>query len=186
MACVQGQEPSLRPFAIEAIGRISQALETAFVNGQDAEAREDMLFGSLCAGVAFSHAGTAGAHALQYPVGAETGTPHGLGVGLLAPYVLEYVGPAARPELERAARAMGASDPVAELERLSRLVGVPHTLQEIGVSRELLEPMAREAAGITRLTRNSPRPLEPSDLLTILEAAWDGDRLRLSGNPRTG
>jgi len=66
-----------------------------------------MLFASLSAGMAFGHAGTAGAHALQYLVGAATRTPHGLGVGLLAPFVFEYVvRPAALPQLRDVAGAL--------------------------------------------------------------------------------
>jgi alcohol dehydrogenase class IV len=167
-------------FGLAAIERIAGALERAVGDGEDLDARESMLLGSLYAGVAFGHAGTAAAHALQYPVGAETGTPHGLGVGLLAPYVLTYVGADAEAELRQVATALGVADAVTELERVSRAVGVPHTLREIGVERGRLEPMATEAAGIERLVRNSPRPLDAGDLLTILEAAWDGDRARLA------
>jgi alcohol dehydrogenase len=47
--------------ALTAIRVIHGALERAVANGEDLEARAMMLFGSLSAGIAFGHAGTAGA-----------------------------------------------------------------------------------------------------------------------------
>ena len=46
------------------------------------------MFGALMAGLAFGTAGTAAAHAIQYPVGALTHTAHGAGVACLMPYVM--------------------------------------------------------------------------------------------------
>ena len=40
--------------------------------------------------MAFGTAGTAVAHALQYPIGAHTHTPHGLGTGLLLAYAMYF------------------------------------------------------------------------------------------------
>ena len=137
-----------------------------------------MLYGSLCAGIAFGNAGTAGAHALQYPIGAATSTPHGLGVGLLLPYVLRYTRDACRPELEEVARALdvepSADAAIVEIARLAAAVGVPRTLAEIGVAEDDLPQLATQAATVTRLVANSPRPLDVEGLLSILREAWAG------------
>jgi alcohol dehydrogenase len=179
-------------FALRAVQLIGGALERAVADGSDIESREQMLFASLSAGMAFGHAGTAGAHALQYPVGAATKTPHGLGVALLAPYVLEYVRPAALPQLRDVADALGidvvgrsedqaASAAIDEMARLAHAVGIPVSLAEIGVGRDDLPQLAAEALTIGRLLRNSPRPLDLEGLTAILEAAWNGDRAALRG-----
>src|SRR6185369_14798775 len=109
----------------EAVTAIGSALERAVADGSDLDARERMLYGSLCAGLAFGNAGTAGAHALQYPIGAVTSTPHGLGVGLLLPYVLRYTRDACAAEIEQLADALGVEDAVAEIARLAASVGIP-------------------------------------------------------------
>ena len=109
-------------------------------HGQDIEARTAMMFGSLTAGIAFSHAGTAGIHALQYPIGAMTATPHGLGVGLLAPYVLDFVLPDAQDTLADLGRAMGAADSGTRgadaarsaIDEISRLVSSARTPSILG------------------------------------------------------
>lgn len=178
----QGKNEISDLFALEAIRRISASLERAVSDGADLVARESMLFGSLCAGIAFGTAGTAGAHALQYAVGAATRTPHGLGVGLLLPFVLSFTRPACTPELAVIAEALGVSDSghdatsaaIGELHRMATAVGVPETLAELGLTREELPELARQASTVTRLLRNSPRELDEASLLVILEAAHEG------------
>jgi alcohol dehydrogenase class IV len=181
----RGRNPLSDGFALTAINHIGTWLERAMTSGGDRSAREALLFGSLCAGIAFSHAGTAGAHALQYPVGAATGTPHGLGVGLFLPYTLTWVSAAAEDRLADVALALGAGGSadaaIAAIERLCRSVGVPGSLADIGVKRDELPRIAGEALGIERLLRNSPRPLDRAGLEAVLEAAWVGDRSTLRG-----
>jgi alcohol dehydrogenase len=179
----QGRNTFTDRFAVTAIEAIGRSLERAVADGADADARADMMYGSLCAGVAFGNAGTAGAHALQYPIGATTSTPHGLGVALLMPYVLRFTRPECTPELALVARALGvaadddatsADRAIEEIARLSAAVGVPRTLAEIGIAREALPDLARDASTVARLLRNSPRELDEAALLSILEAAWTG------------
>src|SRR6185312_8526414 len=69
---------------------LGRSLEKACRDGADEDARADVMMGALAAGCAFGTAGTAAAHAVQYPVGALTHTPHGLGVATMLPYVMTY------------------------------------------------------------------------------------------------
>lgn len=182
----RGANPLTAPLALSAAGLIAGSLERVLADGSDRAARASMLMGSLQAGISFSQAGNGAAHALQYPIGARTGTPHGLGVGLLAPYVLQYVLPRAERPLARVAGVLGvgaADSPgqaaVDEIARLVAAAEIPGTLAGLGVRREEVAGLAREAAGIDRLLRNSPRTLGPEDLERILEAAWSGNREQL-------
>jgi alcohol dehydrogenase len=174
----QGRTALTDGYALTAIEAIAGSLERAVADGHDRPARQSMLYGSLCAGLAFGNAGTAGAHALQYPVGAATGTPHGLGVGLLLPSVLRYTAPACGPALTEVAGALGVEPApeaaIAEIARLAAAVGVPRTLAEIGIDPGDLPEFAELAAGITRLAGNSPRELDATAMLTILEDAFAG------------
>jgi alcohol dehydrogenase len=174
----QGKTVFSDHFALVAIRAIAGALERAVTDGGDREARERMLYGSLCAGLAFGNAGTAGAHALQYPIGAATSTPHGLGVGLLLPYVLRYTRTSCQAELEQVAAALGvgssADAAVTEIARLAEAVGVPRTLAQIGIEESALPEIATQAATVTRLVANSSRPLDEAALLSILTEAWRG------------
>ncbi|TIM91698.1 MAG: iron-containing alcohol dehydrogenase, partial [Mesorhizobium sp.] len=59
------------------------------------------------AGCAFGTAGTAAAHAVQYPAGALTHTAHGLGVATMMPYVMTYNSRVAAHEMAEIGAALG-------------------------------------------------------------------------------
>jgi len=170
---------------LEAARAIGPALPSAVEDGSDRRARDDMAWGSLIAGMAFGSAGTHLAHALQYPIGAMTHTPHGLGTGLLAPYVLQACVVAAREPLALIAAGWGltgaddASSAQAAVERVAEIMdrsGLPVSLADIGVVRSDLGRIADLAMGVTRLVDNSPIRVDRDVLLGILDAAFTGDR----------
>jgi alcohol dehydrogenase class IV len=67
------------------------------------------MLGAFCAGVAICTAGTAGAHAIQSPMGAITHTAHGLGVGALLPYVMRFNLPERVAEMAEVGLLLGAA-----------------------------------------------------------------------------
>jgi alcohol dehydrogenase len=168
--------------ALTAVAHIAPHLGAA--QRDEPDARAAVAYGSLCAGLAFGTAGTAVAHALQYPIGARTHTPHGLGTGLLLAYAMRFNKTARIPELAVIARAMGvaredadeaADAAIAAVAALAAAVGLPLSLAELGVAEEELEELARQALGVSRLIVNNPRELHEDDLLEILRAAWRGE-----------
>lgn len=168
--------------ALRAVRLISCHLSDAVADGSNLRAREGMALGALWAGVAFSHAGTGCPHALQYPLGAATKTPHGLGVGLLLPYALAAVRHSAADRLTTLAEVVGLSrglDPVASfVEWVARLlwsVGIPRTLAEIGISASEIPSLAKRAATVTRLMRNHPGDTSEPALESVLSAALTGE-----------
>jgi alcohol dehydrogenase class IV len=183
-AIFQGQNEFSRLFALAAIESIVPALQVAIDDGAP-EARNAMMLGSLLAGLAFAHAGTAGAHALEYAFSTYARTPHGLGTGLVTPYILEFVRPAVLAKLATLGHVLGieergaspdalATRVIAKLTSTIRAAGIPATLCEVGVRHADLPSIAHQAAGIERLLRNSPRRLDEAALLMVLEAAWTG------------
>jgi alcohol dehydrogenase class IV len=165
--------------ALTAAQHLLDNLAQAVEDGSDVPARTGMLYGSLLAGIAFGNSGVGAAHALQFVVGAATHTSHGLGTGLLLPYVMEY-SRAARPEEIAQLSALAGGDAVAEIHALGLRIGLPASLADIGVERDQLRAMAEAAAGIKRLVDNSARPLDADALEAILDAAWHGEPERLS------
>src|SRR4029078_12997094 len=93
--------------ALTAAREIAANLVRAVEDGSDLEARSGMLYGSLLAGMAFGNSGVSAAHALQFAVGAATHTSHGLGTGLLLPYVMEYNRSARPDEIAQLSALMG-------------------------------------------------------------------------------
>ena len=165
--------------ALTAAGHIVRNLERAVSDGSDLEARSGMLYGSLLAGIAFANSGVSAAHALQFAVGALTHTSHGLGTGLLLPYVMEFNRPARETELAELSRLFGG-DAVTGVHELGLRIGLPASLARIGVTQADLRPMAEASVGIKRLIDNNPRPLDADALEAILTAAWHGEPARLA------
>jgi alcohol dehydrogenase len=167
--------------ALSAAGHLSRHLVHAVEDGSDLAARTGMLYGSLLAGIAFGNSGVSAAHALQFAVGAATHTSHGLGTGLLLPYVMEYNRPARTAEMAALAQAMEIDgDAVEHVHGLGLKIGLPASLAEIGVAEADLRGMAEASVGIKRLISNNPRPLDADALEAILNAAWHGDPARLA------
>jgi alcohol dehydrogenase len=166
--------------ALTAARHVFRNLARAVEDGSDLEARTGMLYGSLLAGIAFGNSGVGAAHALQFALGAATHTSHGLGTGLLLPYVMEFNRPARSSEIAELSTLMGG-DAIAAVHALGLRIGLPKSLIEIGVARDDLRAMAESAAGIKRLIDNNPAPLDADALEAILDAAWHGepDRLRV-------
>jgi alcohol dehydrogenase class IV len=164
--------------ALTAVGHIAGNLVRAVEDGSDVEARTGMLYGSLLAGIAFGNSGVSAAHALQFAVGAATHTSHGLGTGLLLPYVMEFNRPARPADIAELSSLLGG-DAVERVHALGQQIGLPASLAEIGIAQSDLRAMAEASVGIKRLIDNNPRPLDADSLEAILDAAWHGDPERL-------
>jgi alcohol dehydrogenase class IV len=177
-------------FALLAITSIWKCLHRAYVDGTDLEAREGMMLAALAAGCSFGTAGTAAAHAIQYPVGNDTHTAHGAGVALLLPYVMEYNRPEAVDTYAAIARAIGLGAPGSTDQQLSfevidaiaallASVGIPRTLEELGLAADRQDWTAESAIGIARLINNNPRRIDLAAMRRITRAAFSGDRRSL-------
>jgi alcohol dehydrogenase class IV len=175
-------------FGLLAIKNIFQALPTAVKDGKNIKAREQMMLASLAAGCAFGAAGTAAAHAIQYPVGNETHTPHGVGVALLLPYVMEFNRPNCVVAFAEIARAIGLRGDdellshtlIEEVAKLLKEVGIPITLKELGLPEDKQDWTAESAIGAARLVNNNPRKLDIDAMKAITRAAFSGDRATLA------
>ena len=171
--------------ALAAVQHILPHLETAVKQGDNLSARSHVMLGSTLAGLAFGSAGTSAAHAIQYPVGAATKTPHGLGIGVLLPYVMDYNCQAAKQAYAILARQTGiatAADGdevaaralIAEIRSLFAKIGIPKTLQDIGVQAQDIAKIAELSLNAKRLVMNNPTSLDYDAMLSITEHAFEG------------
>lgn len=94
-------------FAEKATKLIFENLETAYNDGKNIEARENMLIASYYAGMAFTRAYVGYVHAIAHNLGGLYGTPHGLANAVILPYVLEYFGETAYAKLAKLADIVG-------------------------------------------------------------------------------
>ncbi|WJD83552.1 iron-containing alcohol dehydrogenase [Priestia megaterium] len=169
--------------ALQAIKLISCSLRKAVYNGKDLKAREDMAMGSLLAGISLGNAGVGAVHALAYPLGGKFKVPHGVANSLLLPFVMKYNAVADLEKFAEVAKAMGenveglslreaADRAVQALAQLSKDVGIPSSLKEVGVTASDISDLAEEASKIDRLLNNNPRWLTVKEIKKIYEEAY--------------
>ena len=161
--------------ALQGIRQLGSWLPIAVAEPDNRQAREEVAFGSLLGGMSFGPTGTHLSHALQYPLGALSKTPHGLGTGLMLPYVLDAF--RGDPEFDERLEAIGAAlggDAVDTIVAINASIGVPATLAEIGITRDQLPRIAELALASARLIAISPVPATSELLLAILDNALIG------------
>lgn len=95
---------------LAAVSLIFENLETAYANGQNLEARKQMLRASFFAGCAFTKSYVGYVHAVAHSLGGEYNVPHGLANAVLLPFVLEAYGPCIHKKLHRLAVAAHLAD----------------------------------------------------------------------------
>jgi alcohol dehydrogenase class IV len=178
-----GKNPMSDVLATKAITAIAKFLPVAVAQPGDTTARTEMAMASLLAGMAFSAAGTATVHALQYPVGEATHTPHGLGNAVLLPTVMKNIMASRIAEMAFIARSLdadlaSATDADAAnraawlVEELGARVGIPKGLHALGVKEEQLPELSEMAYTVRRLLDNSPVAFSQGDLLRLLQEAF--------------
>ncbi|HET6295950.1 MAG TPA: iron-containing alcohol dehydrogenase [Kribbella sp.] len=168
------------------LGLLARALPEAFEHPDDRQARSDVMLAANAGGYALGVAGTAAAHALQYPLGALTHTAHGVGVGALLPYVMRYNASVRVREFAEIATFFGIPESgggevqalagIDAIDRLLDRIGIPPTLKELGLTEDQLSYVASMGMKSARLVDNNPRPLDADALYEITRAAYFGDR----------
>jgi alcohol dehydrogenase class IV len=101
------RNPTSDLLALDAIRAIQHNLPRAWQDGQDREAREQMMLAAHHAGIAFSNASVALVHAMSRPIGAHFGVSHGLSNAMLLPVVMEYTAPALPDRFKTIAETFG-------------------------------------------------------------------------------
>lgn len=174
-----GRTPLTDAFALQAIELVSENVRRAVGNGDDLDARANMLLGSFCAGVAYTNAGVTVNHAMAMAIGGRLHSPHGATVAALLPASLRYNGAAAPDRHERVAELLGAdvdaSDQPAGAQAadavaaLAADLDLPDGLSAFGATDDDVEPFAERTLQLERLTAGNPRDLSKAAVETMIE-----------------
>ena len=141
--------------AEQATRLIYKNLKTAYDDGQNVKARENMLQAAYCAGIAFSRSYLAMSMPLPILWGAKYGVPHGLANAVILPYFLEEYGPACYGKLAKLARCIGmvpkhtndrrvAAAFIQWIKDMNQYMKIPEPIQEI--RKEDIPAMAKHVA----------------------------------------
>ncbi|BAF58676.1 MAG: iron-containing alcohol dehydrogenase [Pelotomaculum sp.] len=168
--------------ALGAVELIGGHLRQAVANGGDLAARTGAALGSLLAGMAFNNAFLGLTHSIGAALSGHVHVSHGVAVGLLLPYVMEYNLMAKPDKFARLARAMGEVTEGKSLYRAASLapravkamvksIGLPVRLKEIGVPEGALAAIA-ETALKHGMIKFNPRVPSREDILDIVKKAY--------------
>ena len=142
--------------ALDAVKIIFEYLPRAVKNGQDIEAREQMVYAIFLGGIAFSNAGLGNVHAMAHQLGGIYNLPHGVCNAMLLPYVEEENAKYVPEKFVSIANVLGydvegksaqecAAFVVDSMKELAKKVGIPATLGELGVNDVDFDLLAENA-----------------------------------------
>ena len=171
-------------YAIDAVKRIFKYLPRAYENGEDMEAREEMILAALEAGVVINNSSVTLVHGMSRPIGANFHVPHGLSNAMLLKVCLTFaldgtyerfadlgraIGVAAEEDDETAAKAF-----LEAIIQLCETLKVP-TLAEYGVDKdaffEVMDKMADDAIA-SGSPGNTRKTTTKADVLKMYEELW--------------
>lgn len=144
-----------RRLSLEATKLIFENIETAYNDGTNHLARENMLIAAYKAGIAFSKSYVGYIHAVAHSLGGQYNIPHGLANSVLMPIVLKEYGKSAYKKLYELGIAagvvckkdtyeIGAKKFIRAIIQLNKRMNIPETLD--GIKEEDISVMAKHAA----------------------------------------
>ena len=179
-------QPITDALALGAIRMISGSLRQAWADGENIEARTEMMLAASIAGMAFINSSVALVHGMSRPIGAYFHVHHGLSNAVLLLDVMEYSVVGAPERFADIARAMGepidglspmrqADAAIVGVERLINDLQMPR-LGEIGIDREEFETVADQMA-LDAIASGSPanNPRQPTkeDIVALYSKCFE-------------
>ena len=169
--CSPAVNPVADAIALDGLARGFRSLRTAVSDGTDLHCRSEMMLASLQGGLTFQK-GLGLVHSLSHPLGAlpEKSLHHGTLNAIFLPHVLRFNAQACPVRLDRMAAAMGVGEGrnlPAVFERLSRDIGLPERLSDLGVTDADLERIP-DMAMADHSTPTNPREVTADECRNLL------------------
>ncbi|MGF9713633.1 MULTISPECIES: iron-containing alcohol dehydrogenase [Paenibacillus] len=162
-------QPISEALSRESMRLIAKSLRKAVVQGDNLEARYDMLLASTIAAMAFNPTRLGLAHALCMPLGGKFKVPHGTANAILLPQVMQFNLVGNLEKFKEIAEIFGentAGLPLREaaelsvkaIKKLNQDIGIPAGLREYGVTEEDLDYIAKEGMESGNVWVNPRKP----------------------------
>lgn len=167
-------------FEIKAIEMIHKYLPIAVNEPENPEGRNGMAVAQYIAGMAFSNVGLGVDHGMAHPMSALHDVPHGVACAILLPAVMRFNAPAAKEKYVEIAKACGVykdgmtvdqavEAACEEIANLSRIVGIPAHLSELGIKEEDIPALAEQAINDV-CTPGNPREVTKDDIIALYKS----------------
>lgn len=160
--------PPADAIALDGLKRGFPAIRKAVANGQDQQARWDMMMAALEGAMAFQK-GLGAVHALTHPLGAirELNLHHGTLNAVLMPAVLRFNRPVIGKKWDVMTDILGGQ-PDEVMTKLNSDIGMPHGLKAMGVTEAMMEKVSGEALK-DHCHATNPRLANREDYLMLLQ-----------------
>lgn len=164
--------------ALEGLRYVARGLETAVLEGGNAESRRALMMGALMGGISF-HKGLGVVHSLSHALGSEGRAHHGTLNAILLPHALRFNRAVASERMTDLAARLGLgrngegpSHLIMLTELLLARLPLPKRLGQVeGLRRDRIGEYAR-LAQLDHCHRTNPRPCTLADFEEFMEGAW--------------
>jgi alcohol dehydrogenase class IV len=163
--------------AVEAIRKVAGNLRKVVTDGQDIEARSQMLLGSAMAAQAFNVTGLGSAHGTGHAVSARLNAAHGQTLATMLPHVMEYNMPVREEKYAEVARILAPSGPatgagaIDAVLQLRNDIGIERSITDLGGEGNLLSVLIEDAMA-DPVNMTNPRPVDQAGFEAMYNAAW--------------
>lgn len=160
---------------------LHENIEKVVKNGDDLQAREQMMLGCIITGFGFSNANLGLVHGIAHTLSAHFHLPHGMANAAVLPYVMEFNAKSCPEKMIALAKAIHL--PVTgevskdsyllsnELKRMIQGLGIKK-LSEQGVLRKDFTMLSEEVLKEPVLHFNPRQDITKADIIQILEQAY--------------
>jgi len=163
--------PMSQGIALEGMRLVIEYLPRAYANGNDLEARAQMMSAAMMGATAFQK-GLGAIHAMSHPIGALFNTHHGTTNAVCMPAVLAFNAPEIRDRFDRAASYLGISGGFAGfcefVQSFNDSFAIPRKLSEMGATSDRLDDLVAMALEDPSCGGN-PVPLDRENLRNLFE-----------------
>ena len=175
-----GSTPFSDAMGLNAISLVTKWLKIAVEDGNNIEARSNMIYSVLFAGIAFNTALLGITHSISHPVGTYYDIHHGMCNAIILPKVCRFNFNESTGKLAQIAEAMhidttgmstveAANKAIEGIEKLLMEINAPHKLSELGVGTDKIEAMSIDAYN-DFCSGTNPRKATVEDFKAIYES----------------
>ncbi|MBQ3465429.1 MAG: iron-containing alcohol dehydrogenase [Firmicutes bacterium] len=167
--------------ALKGLEILYNNLPKVCANGNDMDAREQMMLGCIITGFSFSNANLGLVHGIAHTLSAHFGLAHGMANACVLPYVMRYNAESCPDKMADLARAIGIegsgdaekdkyllADALLDLTKKLEI----RTLEEQGISRDDFDMLANDVLNEPVLGFNPRQGITKEDVIAILEEAF--------------
>ena len=159
--------PGTRKNALDAVRLIFENLDTAYTDGNNIEARRNMLRASYFAGCAFTKSYVGYVHAIAHSLGGKYNVPHGLANAVILPMVLETYGDSITHKLRNLAVTAGLCDKHEDDKTAARMFidAIKDMKKRFGIGEHIPEIQETDIPELAHYADKEANPLYPVPVL---------------------